>query len=166
MSLPVLIVVFLVAGVAQTTLINAFAVFGVTPDMILCLTLTIVFLYEGGYRCIPFGLAASLLAASTTEDIIGVGALLLFGAGIGIYIYRKYVRVDNILSLLAYCAGITAVYQLFYWMIYKVLGNDISILVVLQSMPMSVIYNTAFAALLFVIMKDKAEAHTNDRYYI
>lgn len=166
MSLVTLIITYVLATLAQLTFVNAFAVMGATPDLLLCITLAIVFLYEGGYRCIPFGIAGSLLTGVAIEGFMGVDSLLLFGLSVGLYYYRARVNTENIIPFLLYSTAATVVYQFLYWTILTMLGNEMSILVMLRMLPLYIIYNVVICTICFLLMRRRAQEHMNDRYYV
>ena len=166
MSFKKVLFIFIVAFLCQLSLVNIFAVKNTGPNLILCVMIMITFLYEDGFRSIPFAIFFGLLLDICSGLYVGVTPLLMLGAGIFTEVARIWLNTEKIYTLLTTVLIITIMYHVLYFAAMKILGNPAGAVFALKGLPLFVIYNCAVCAIMFVMMHKKAEKYHNDRYNI
>ena len=163
MSLRRVIILFAAAYLLQLSLAPLCAVRGIMPGLVLCLMMTILFHYNGGYKCLPVAVIAALMLDMASAHYTGPGALaLLLAAGL-VYFFRVNLNTDNIVPMLVTAACGTVCYDVVYWWILKLLGDPMGFVYMIRQCGGHVVYDLAVVAVLFLIMSRKKPVQvTND----
>ena len=125
----------------QCTVFNAVAVFGVTPGIILVLTVIYSFFFEK-----PDGLVLSVIFGILQDlffgQVIGISALIYLVIGLLLKLVRTGVYRDNKILLLFVTAAVTLAYTAAYWLLNNMmLQADINFLYSLKRVPVSIAWN-------------------------
>ncbi|MEG0662750.1 MAG: hypothetical protein RR472_05675 [Anaerovoracaceae bacterium] len=152
------------AFVLQGSLLNLFSIVGGTPNLILCLTVAIAFIYEEGYKCIPIALITMLISDAFLGIYLGVGALSLFLTTVMVLIGRRSINTDHLFPTTVVGIVSVMVYNLIYWVILKILKDPMTILYYLEHQVISIVYSTIVIALAFLLMTRKIAMNKIDRY--
>ena len=155
--------IFLIAFILQTTVMNHFAIFQMSPNLILCLVVIFSFLYEG-YHGIFFGLAFGFLSDVCFSEIIGIAAMSYFAVALICIGMKRYLYKDSIISILLMSVMGTIVYALLFWSINRMLGNGAGFLYVIEKEAVLLIYHIAITLILYLIVSRKVIKHRGDRY--
>jgi rod shape-determining protein MreD len=142
---------------------NHFAVFKMTPNLILCLVVIFSFLYEG-YHGIIFGILYGLIIDVCFGEIIGVASLSFFAAALTCIEMKRYLYKDSRISVMIVTTVGTAVYSLFYWGIYKMLGSVFEFVYVLKMDGIVLVYNLVVTLIIYQIVSRSVIKHRGDRY--
>jgi len=152
MSLKATAILFAAATLFQMTLVDLISIAGQGPNLILCLTIALTFMFNSGYKAAPFAVICTLFLDVGTGQYIGVGAFTIFIVMGIILIVRTQLNVDNIKPLLVVGAIVTPVYGAIYWLIMHILGNPMSFWYILLHQPIYIAYNLAVIAILYYAM--------------
>ena len=157
--------VFLAAYIFQTTLMNAVSVFGVTPNLLLCLVVVYSFLYHESAGGPVFGVVFGLLYDIAFMPHVGVAAMAFLIVSVSIMIISSVMNKEMIASVIIITPIATTVYVLIYWAIMLLLGSNHGFLFVMGFLPYYIAYNTVVVVVLYLFMVRKVIRHRRDRYY-
>jgi rod shape-determining protein MreD len=158
-------ILFIVAFLIQTSLLNLFAIAGHTPNLLLCLVIVLSFVYEGKLYGLVYGAIFGLLYDMTMGTVLGPTAICLAVVAILILIIRDFANIENIINLWVVAALSIAVYYVLNWVILHLLGNPLGIVYMLKELPISAIYSMVVVTVIYSILIRKAVKHRKDRYF-
>ena len=163
-----LTVLYLLAFIFQLTVVNVIGIKNVGPNLILCLTVVITFVFNDGWKCVFFAMGAALLTDICCGSIVGVGPLAMLAAVIFSELARERVNTELLTPLAATGALATLVYNIIYWLILKITGDPMSMLYMLKFQIFYIIYNIAimFAIYYFMNKIRKKQIRKEDGYDI
>lgn len=113
--------IFLMAFILQSTIMNHFSIFQMSPNLILCLVVIFSFLYSGYHGAI-YGVLFGLIVDVCYATIIGVSALSNFVVYLICTEMKHYLNKDSMVSVIIASFTGTSVYALLYWSAYKLFG--------------------------------------------
>lgn|GEM_PF-310172 len=157
------LIVFLAAFILQSTVMNHFRVFGMSPNLILCLVVIFSFLYEG-YHGYVHGIAFGFLSDICFAPVIGVASVSNFAVALICVGLKRYLYKDSRISILIVSILGTVVYALLYWSIYRMLGFRADFLYVMKKEVVLLFYHILVALILYQIVIRDVIRHRNDRY--
>lgn len=144
-----LVLIYTAAFLLQCTVFNAIAVLGVTPNVILMMTVVYSFFFQkmdGLVIGVIFGILQDMLCG----QIIGISALIYLILGMLLKLMRTTVFKDNRILLLFVVIFSTLFYALAYWLLSCImLQTGLSLLYSLKRVPISIVMN--FIVLLLII---------------
>ena len=158
-------IMFFVAFIIQTTLMNAFSVFEVTPNLLLCLVVIFSFLYDENNYGVVLGVVFGLLYDICFSQYIGPAALAFLVISLSIMLVNVVMNKEAVFSVIIIAAAATVIYTLIYWGIMAMLGSNYSFLYMINFLPMYILYNTVIVTLLYYLMIKKVIRYHQDRYY-
>ena len=156
---------FLVAFLLQTTLLNIIGVFGVTPNLLLCLVIIFSFLYDEEYHGLVFGVLFGLLYDICGAQYIGISAIGFMVIALAIMLINIVLNKELVVSIILITIAGTWLYQSLYWVIMAMLGSQYSYLYMLRRLPLHILYNTVITTILYYALIKKVIKHHKDRYY-
>ncbi|MGI6204302.1 MAG: hypothetical protein ACOYJH_03375 [Anaerovoracaceae bacterium] len=142
-------VMYLLAWIFQMTLAGIISINNVGPNLILCLTVVVVFVFDDGWKIAPFALIAALLLDICTGDYIGVASLSLTFTMMLAYFARRNLNTQEFLPMAVTGACCTLLYNVVYWLIMKIAGDPMTLLFVLKYQVFYIIYNVIIIYFLF-----------------
>lgn len=154
---------FLSALILQTTVMNHFRIFQMSPNLVLCLVVVFSFLYEG-YHGIIYGLLFGLIIDVCFAEIIGVASICYFAIALICIGLKRYLYKDSMISVTIVSAIGTAVYALGYWSIYRMLGIRTDFLYVMEKEAVLLIYHIVITLAVYQIVSRSVIRHRGDRY--
>jgi len=164
MKIRIVAIIFTVAFLIQGTLLNNFAFFGVTPNLILCLLIAFTFFYEDEsaiYVALIFGVISDICFS----NIIGVSSLGYLLVGFLIVKFSPVLNKENILASIIFGTLGTLVFNIFYWGLINVSTNQFDFTYILKLQPLYVICNLIIMVLIYFILINRVVRHRSDRYY-
>ncbi|HZK87715.1 MAG TPA: rod shape-determining protein MreD [Anaerovoracaceae bacterium] len=164
MKIRIVAIIFTVAFLIQGTLLNNFAFFGVTPNLILCLLIAFTFFYEDEsaiYVALIFGVISDICFS----NIIGVSSLGYLLVGFLIVKFSPVLNKENILASIIFGTLGTLVFNIFYWGLTNVSTNQFDFTYILKLQPLYVICNLIIMVLIYFILINRVVRHRSDRYY-
>jgi len=164
MKIRIAAIIFTAVFLIQGTLLNAFAFFGVTPNLILCFMIAFTFFYENEdaiYLAFAFGFVSDICYS----NIIGISSLGYFIVGFLIVKFRHILNKENILSSFIFGALGTIIFNIIYWAGTNVAVNQINLTYILMLQPLHVIYNLIIMVFIHFILINKVVKYRSDRYY-
>jgi len=157
------LIIFLAAFILQSTVMNHFRIFGMAPNLILCLVVIFSFLYEGHHGII-YGIAFGFLSDVCFAPVIGIASISNFAVALICIGLKRYFYKDSRISILIVSVLGTVVYALLYWSIYRMLGIRADFLYVMKKEAVLLIYHLFVTLILYQIMSRSVIKHRGDRY--
>lgn len=164
MKIRITAIIFAVAFLIQGTLLNNFAFFDVTPNLILCLLIAFTFFYENEsaiYVALIFGIISDICFS----NIIGVSSLGYLLVGFLIVKLRPVLNKENILASIIFGTLGTLVFNLFYWAGTNVNTNQFDFTYILKLQSLYIICNLIIMVLIYFTLINRVVRHRSDRYY-
>ena len=156
---------FSVAFIIQTTLMNVISIYGVTPNLLLCLVVVFSFLYDENNCGLVLGVIFGLFYDVCFSEYVGIAALAFLVISLGIMLVNIVMNKEAIISVVIVSAAATIAYALIYWSIMALLGSNYSFYYMIKFLPLYVLYNTAVVTALYLLMIKRVIRHHYDRYY-
>lgn len=154
---------FLAAFILQTTVMNNFKIFQISPNLILCLVVIFSFLYEG-YHGMIFGIVFGFISDICFAEIIGIAAMCNFTVALICVEFKRYLYKESMVSVSIVSAVGTAVYALLYWSINRMLGNGADFLFVMKKEAVLLIYHIIITLAIYQAVSRSVIKHRGDRY--
>ncbi len=142
---------FLLAFILQTTVLKHIAVFGLSPNLILCLVVVCSFIYEEKIGLI-YGIAFGLLLDFATNIYIGPSSIAFVLIYLFVIAIRRVFNHERLLPELLLAGVSTPLYMFTMWLLYLMAGSPVSIIVVLKALPVLLIYNAICIVLLHILL--------------
>ncbi|HWQ78627.1 MAG TPA: rod shape-determining protein MreD [Anaerovoracaceae bacterium] len=155
--------IFLAAFILQSTVMNYFGIFGMSPNLILCLVVVFSFLYEG-YHGIVYGIAFGFVIDICFAPVIGVAPVGNFAVALICIGLKRYLYKDSRISILIVSLLGTVVYVLLYWSLYRMVGDSSDFLYVMEKESVLLVYHIIVALVLYQIFSSSVIKHRGDRY--
>lgn len=166
MSFKKVLLFFIMAFILQLSVVGVISIGNYGPNLILCVMIIITFLYEDGYRSIPFAIFTGLILDICSGIYVGITPLLMLVCGIFATAARIWLNTEKIHTLITTVIIATVMYDTLYFTAQKILGDPHGIGYVLKQEPFYILYNVAVCSVMFLVMHKKAEEYHNDRYTI
>ena len=166
MSFKRVLLLFAVCFLAQLSVVNLITFRNLGPDLIMCMMIAITYLYDDGYRSIPFALVFGLLLDVCAHQYIGITPLIYLLVGIIATAARIWLNAEKLVTMAVTGAVCTVVFQTLYAIVMKILGDPAGFLYIIEKEPIFIIYNVLVLSVMFGLMHTKAEEYHNDRYNI
>lgn len=155
--------IFLLAFILQSTIMNHFGIFQMSPNLILCLVVTFSFLYEG-YNGIVFGIVFGFVSDICFSEIIGIAAMCNFAVALICIELKRYLYKESRISVMIATTIGTVVYALFFWSVYRILGKGADFLYVMEKEAILLIYHIFITMVIYQIIRRSVIKHSGDRY--
>ena len=156
---------FIGALIFQPFLYNLAPGFGITPNLILCLTVIFTFLYEDKLFGIILGSTFGLIYDICYGQFVGVAAFDLALVATIILILREWTNVENIFTVVVIGLISTWFYNTVYWVIMHFAGSPYGYLFVLSKMPWYALLNLIVIMIVYFILIKRVVKHRRDRYF-
>ena len=166
MSFKRVLLLFALCFFAQLSVVNLITFRNYGPDLIMCMMIAITYLYDDGYRSIPFALVFGLLLDVCAHQYIGITPLIYLLVGIIATAARIWLNAEKLVTMAVTGAVCTVVFQTLYAIVMKILGDPAGVLYIIEKEPIFIIYNVLVLSVMFGLMHTKAEEYHNDRYNI
>lgn len=164
MKIRITAILFMIAFLIQGSLLNLLSVSGVTPNLLLCLVITLTLLYDNEHA-VYLGGAFGILSDMFYSDVLGVASIGLLLTGLLTVKARQLLNRENILSILILSALGTVLYNFLYWGIVSFFRDQFGLLDFLYIQPLYMVSNMVTMILLYLFLINKAIRHRRDRYY-
>ena len=147
-----LFLIYTVSFLLQCTVLNTVAVFGITPNILLVLTIVYSFFFQK-MDGIVFSILFGLIQDMFFGQVVGISPLIYFAVGMLLKMVRSVVFRDNKLLLILVTAAATLFYTAAYWALNSMmLQADMSLIYWLKSVPVSIVWNYIVLLLLLLII--------------
>lgn len=157
-------VFFFIGFLLQSTVMVHFSVFGITPNLVLCLVILFSFLYEGN-QGFTLGILFGLLQDMCFAIVLGPTAITYFIVAILMGEIRHYLYRDNVLTIFFAAVIGTSVYYILNWGIVTVFGGTYRFLYVMKELPILLVYHFILMVIFYLLVGRRAIRHPQDRYY-
>lgn len=157
--------IYLAAFFLQPFLQNLIPVLGNNVNLILCLTVMFVFVYEDPGQGIFFGSIFALLTDMFYGQYTGPAALAMVLTGIAVYGLKYFAHIENFVNAIVFMAGATLVYASVYWGIYAAIGSAYSYGYAVSSILPQIVVNAIVGLGVYFVLIRRVIKHRRDRYY-
>lgn len=164
MRLPYGVIVFFIVFLFQTTVGSSMAVFGYSPNFLLCLVVVFSFLYQRYYGLI-LGIIFGLLLDFAVGQYVGISAVAFVLIYLLISKLKEIFNQERVLPELLMSVIGTLTYIVVYWCIYALMGSPYTALYVLKSVPVLLIYNSLFVLIFHFIFVRSIIKHRRDKKF-
>lgn len=155
---------FYIAFLLQATVMIHINIVRVSPNLILCLVLSLAFMYEG-YQGLVFGIIFGLLQDLSFSVIIGPTAVSYFVVSLLMNELKRFLYRDSILNIFFASIIGTIVHYTLNWGIVSVFGGIYDFIFVLKGLPVLLIYHIVITTAFYLIVGRRTIRHPQDRYY-
>ena len=138
-------------------------IFGVSPNLVLCLVALFAFLYEKPYGMV-MGIFFGLLLDLCFAPVIGVAALSFFLVALLIGAIRQFLYQENLFSVLFVGLLSTVVYQAGYYISLFLLGMGYDPLYVLKRSAVLLVWHGVILSVIYLLIARRMDKYPNDRY--
>ena len=152
---------FLLAFILQTTVLKHIAVFGYSPNLVLCMVVVCSFLYDEKIGLV-YGIVFGLLLDFTANIYVGPSAIAFILVYLFVIAIRKIFNHEHLLPELLLAGVSTPLYLFVMWFLYLIGGSPVSIIVVLKALPVLLIYNGIVIVLLHLLLVKGVIKHRKD----
>ena len=150
-----LFLIYTVSFLLQCTVLNTVAVFGITPNILLVLTIVYSFFFQK-MDWIVFSILFGLIQDMFFGQVVGISPLIYFAVGMLLKMVRSVVFRDNKLLLILVTAAATLFYTAVYWALNSMmLQADMSLIYWLKSVPVSIVWNYIVLLLLLPVARKR-----------
>ena len=150
-----LFLIYTVSFLLQCTVLNTIAVFGITPNILLVLTIVSSFFFQK-MDGIVFSILFGLIQDMFFGQVVGISPLIYFAVGMLLKMVRSVVFRDNKLLLILVTAAATLFYTAAYWALNSMmLQADMSLIYWLKSVPVSIVWNYIVLLLLLPVARKR-----------
>ena len=158
--------VYLAAFFLQPFLQNLVPVLDGNLNLILCLTVMVVFVSEDPSQGIFFGTVFSLLTDMFHSQYTGPGAVAIILCGIVVYFLKYFIHIENFFNALFFMAGATVLYGSVYWCIYAAIGTTYSYAYAVSSLLLQIVFNCIAGLCIYFVCIADLKKNRRDRYYL
>lgn len=156
-------ILFFIGFILQSTLMQHFSIFGVTPNLLLCLIIIFSFLYDDDQGVI-FGPIFGLIHDIIFAEIIGVSALSYLIIALICMELNRYLYRESFVSILIASSVGTTCYGLIYFGIIKMLGSEYAFIYMLKMVTILLFYNGFVMIIMYLFMSRRVIKHPSDKY--
>lgn len=160
------IIAFAGAFFLQGSVLNLISIFGVTPNLILCLVAGFAFMYENNYFTAAAAISMGLLMDICYMPYVGMSALAYFLICLGVVALKELLNKESMAVMMLVMAASTIAFQLLVWGISLMVGSAVSFILVLKYLPLQILLNVAVIAVFHVVVSGRVIRYRSDRYYV
>lgn len=159
------LLIYLAAFLLQPFLQNLVPFIGNNLNLILCLTVMFVFVYESPGQGIFFGSVFALLSDLFYGQYTGVAVLAMVVTAIAVYGLKYFTHIENFGNAIIFMAGATLLYAAVYWAVYAAIGSAYTFGYAMgHVLPQAVLNSVAGLGVYFILVR-RVIKHRRDRYY-
>ncbi len=155
---------FFIAFLLQSTVFLHFRIIGHAPNLLLCLVISISFLFKEN-PVILFGVLFGLLQDICFSHLIGPTALAFLILAVFTGYAKGILHRDSIISVLIIALAGTVLYQLLCFGIMTVFGGNYAFTHVIMSLPVLSGYNFGIMLIFYLTIGKSSIRYPQDRYY-
>ncbi len=134
------------------------------PNLILCMTAVLTYVYEDSLIWMAYGCLFAFLADLAGGMWIGIGVLSIVITELLVLLFRYIFNNENMPNAVIFSLAATLVYDSLYWIIARICGSPYSYLYMLKDLPAALIINVIIMMVLWAVMIRKVTPHKRDRY--
>ncbi len=157
--------IYLAAFLLQPFLQNLIPVIGNNINLILCLTVIFVFVYESPGQGVFFGSVFAMMNDLFYGQYTGPGALAMVLTGIAVYGLKYFAHIENFLNAIVFMIGATFVFATIYWGIYAAIDSSYTYGYAMSSILPQLVLNSAVGLGVYLVLIRRVIKHRRDRYY-
>lgn len=136
----------------QTTLINLISIAGVTPNLLICLTILLTLLNKEPVWTIGIAAVTAMLYDICFAEYIGISSAAILVVGCSVYLTSNRLNIGNLVPILVLTAIETFLYHFIVWGGSKLVGGVYLLSHVMGSAVFYSVYNVVVVALLYFII--------------
>jgi rod shape-determining protein MreD len=157
--------IYLAAFLLQPFLQNLIPFFGENVNLILCLTVMLVFVHENPSQGIFFGCVFSLLWDLFYGLYTGPSAVAMLVCGVAVYLLKYFTHIENFLNGALFMVGGTLLFGSAYWCVYAAIGTTYSYVYAMGSLLPQLICNLIVGLGVYFVLIENVKKQRRDRYY-
>lgn len=157
--------VYLAAFFLQPFLQNLIPFFGNNVNLILCLTVMLVFVHENPGQGIFFGSVFALLWDMFYGLYAGPSAVAMVICGMAVYLLRYFTHIENFLNAALFLVGGTFLFGSVYWCVYAAIGTTYSYFYAIGTLWPQFICNVIVGLGVYFVLIENVKKQRRDRYY-
>jgi len=157
--------VYLAAFFLQPFLQNLIPFFGENVNLILCLTVMLVFVCEKPGQGIFFGCVFSLLWDMFYGLYTGPSAVAMLICGVAVYLLKYFTHIENFLNAVLFMLGSTLLFGSLYWCVYAAIGTTYSYFYAMGTLLPQFVCNTIVGLGVYFVLIERVKRQRRDRYY-
>ncbi len=158
-------IAFLAAFLLQPFLFSLVPGLGIVPDLILCLTAALTYVYDDNVGWMAMGAGFALATDIVSGPFIGIGMLSIIAVEVGILVFKKFFNVENLVNSAVLAILVTWVYQTVYWIIAAIAGSNYGYLYAMKTIIWQILFDAVIFMIIYFIMIRKVTPHRTDRYF-
>lgn len=159
------LLIFIAAFFLQVCVTGGFAVFGASPNLILCASVITAFSYQDDTAGIVLGGLFALVYDFAFSQTAGVTALaVVLSVLLCIVIRNTFLNSESSLSAAIVSVVSVVFYYNIYWILLRISGVNTAYTAMLEKLPMYVILNFIVMFITYQIMISRVVKHKTDRY--
>lgn len=134
------IIMVILAFILQPFLSGLLPAF-LTPNLLLCIVFLFAITMAEEDVIIPLVLALlmSLLTDFFCNQFAGVSAVAMIALFVPLFVVRRHINIEKVLFIGVLSMGLNLLYELIYWVIYRMLGSTYGLLYVISKLPVSIL---------------------------
>lgn len=160
-----LVPTLIIAFILQLSFMNLISINGIVPNLILCLVLISLLLFNNEHRMIIASVITGFFLDFAVGKFISVYALTYFVLGVVTVVYKQYFNYESKITIIPLCVGGTFIYHVLSSIVLACLGMNISIVKVLTYFAIGSVLNFVVMFIMYVIMIKKATARPKRSRY-
>jgi len=157
--------VYLAAFFLQPFLQNLIPFFGNHVNLILCLTVMMVFVHAEPGQGIFFGCVFALLQDMFYGLYTGPSVLAMLVCCIAVYLLKRFTHVENFLNGVLFMLGGTLLFGRVYWGIYAAIGTTYTYFYAMKDLLPQIIGNVIVGLGVYFVLIENVKKQRRDRYY-
>ena len=157
--------IYLAAFFLQPFLQNLIPPIGNNVNLILCLTVMFVFVFEEPGQGIFFGSVFAMLNDLFYGQYTGPAALAMALTGLAVYGLKYFAHIENFVNAIVFMVGATLVFAAIYWGIYAAIDSTYTFGYAMRSVLPQTVINSVVGLGVYLVLIRRAIKHRRDRYY-
>ncbi len=156
---------FLLCLILQGGFFNFFAINGVTPNLILCLTFILVFSYDSTF-IIGSALVTSFIMDICFQNYVGISSFALFIVILCIIKMKETINRDYKLGLIIISFVNSVIYIAVSSFFEFLVGYRYNLIYWIEIQGIFIVYNTVVMFVVYLIFSKKILKYREDRYLV
>ncbi|MEG2011874.1 MAG: rod shape-determining protein MreD [Anaerovoracaceae bacterium] len=159
------VIVYLGAFILQPFLYSLVPEFGITPNLLLCVTVSFVLLIDDSTFAIFYGVVFALFYDICYGQYIGVNGISMVIVALILFFLREFTNVENILPAMLSGVVTTWLYNSIFWVIMHFAGSPYEYMAMLRQLPWQMLFNVIVIMIIYFILIKRVIRYRRDRYF-
>lgn len=160
-----LIPTLIIAFIMQLSIMNLITIYGVVPNLLLCLVLIITLLFDNEQRIVICILIMGILLDFAVGKYVGIYALVFFVSSMFTVVYKQFFNYESKISIIPLGICGTFIYNGLSSIILAIIGMKISLLKIITFSLIGSVLNLILMFIIYVVLIKKATARPKRSRY-